>query len=254
MKRYIDLDSLSFIRALGFTSILSRREAKRRDSQSFSFFFVQNNKVVELPDETYFVYGVKADGDFSGPKLVEAIDVEFSKVGSGVDTHYDVSPNFNTRQLNDLFVDGLIGERVVDRGSRFSLTGLSADYIVAEDSTSTYWQVVDGSNLDNDLGWRRAPEKESVSVIEELEWVEPGVIVNSTKTILVNVFNDVNQGGEGDPIDAAPGLYNKNEVDSLFQARSERNVANGYLGTNSNNQINPEHIPNYNKIEGGTIV
>lgn len=146
-------------------------------------------------------FGVKEQGDFPGAYLVNS--TTFSKIGTGEDAIYRMPVSLNTVELNDDLVVGTIAQRAADTAARLAITGLTAGAIVAQDDTTTYWELINAAAPSNPVSWSTAVQHPSRTYIAELEVILDSRIF-STITFFLQVDNDVNKGSEGVPINATP--------------------------------------------------
>jgi len=216
MRTFLDLDSSQFIISAGNRSPVSAFAGKRADSKTFDNAFSQSGVIKELPAGTTFRFSLKKPADFQGGYLVTTTD--FAKTGTGVSTLYSFSPNFNTWELNDFLVDGVVDVPVANQAARYALTGKVLGTIVRQTDTVQYWTVKDPAQLGNAAGWVLSNMKVQALCDAELEWLEPGDKRSSSATVAFYVASDINRGTEGLPSNVAINFYNKEESLALFPA------------------------------------
>jgi len=118
-------------------------------------------------------------------------------------TTFTVRPNINSIELSDALIVGTIGQTVANQAARYALSSKAVGFIVKQTDTSTYWIVINASQLANATGWDQAPEFDQVALKGEIE-VNDGTSIFSTLFFDLTIQNDVNRGNEGVPISANP--------------------------------------------------
>jgi len=223
MRLFFDLDINRFVAAPGSqVSSLDFDFKRGDDADTIDLSFVKGGIVIELASGATGKFGLKEDGQFGEGFVVSA--ASWTKTGTGEDTIYSFSPNFNTTQLNRLLIDGEISQTVADEAARFALTGLAVGTIVEQEDDASYWIVIDADNLGNSAGWDDAPTKDEVTLYGEFQWIIAGKR-RSTPTFESVVANDVIKDDEGLPTDADPGYYDRDEVDALLALRTPSRAA-----------------------------
>jgi hypothetical protein len=94
------------------------------------------------------------------------------------------------------------------------------------------------TQLNNLLGIGAAPDKESITLMGEIEWVAAGAI-SSSVTFRAVVDNDVIRGDEGVPTDADPPYPLPGEIELI----AHKGVANGYAGLDAGGKVPASQLP-----------
>jgi hypothetical protein len=94
------------------------------------------------------------------------------------------------------------------------------------------------TQLNDLLGIGAAPDKESVTLMGEIEWVTAGAI-SSSVTFKAVVDNDVIRGNEGVPTDADPPYPLPGEIELI----AHKGVANGYAALDASGKVPAAQLP-----------
>jgi hypothetical protein len=203
MRLFVDLDTKSVIASAGERAALSSLSFKRGDSSVIDVYFVQGGVVQDLGNGSENgILGLKDVEDYAGDYVVAALSWTKGTDSAGA-TYYRLQPSFNTVALNERLIDGTVSQYVADQAARYALTGLDAGTIVGQEDNTTFWRVKDADKLGEAAGWETAPQRSSISLMMELEWIVAGSI-SSINTLTVTVPNDVIKGNEGVPLSATP--------------------------------------------------
>lgn len=177
--------------------------AKRADLALLEVQFNRDN-VAELPTDPLLTFILKNLEDYGGTALVNT--TSFTAPGDATG-FYELRPDFDEDALNDLLVEGTIGESVANQAARYALTGKALGYLVKQidSDPATYWEVIDIAHLADAAGWGTAAQKDFVDLGGEIVLQEsPDFGEESSKSFTVRLFNDYKKGGEANPTPGIP--------------------------------------------------
>ena len=160
-----------------------------------------NTTILSVQSPTSITLSAAATGSSGAGTIVIAPN---PLTGAARTPTYSVTPSFKTLELVEALVNGPIAATYASATARYAAVGLTNGQIVFQSNNGTFWVVIDQANLGDAAGWSfDVPGLPSIALDAELT-VQMAGSSESTLTFTILVYNNINKGFEGVPIEANP--------------------------------------------------